>query len=204
AALLPPNVISAMRRTVSSWRWPFLTRLRALGRYLNEISLGPRVWVTTSALTEASVTSGRPIVDSSPSATNRTRSMVTVLPGSTSRSSTSSSVPTSTRYCLPPVSMTAYMDPQGCVSGDRARRSRHRTVERARGDAERRTRIVRLQARSGQSGRPFPSIGLITQDHAFPHQHLDDERAPERIAERGDDFLRPSGPQDGIEARPDP
>ena len=36
--------MSVMRRTVSSWRWPFLTRLRALGRYLNEMSLSPAVW----------------------------------------------------------------------------------------------------------------------------------------------------------------
>ncbi len=34
AALLPSSVMSLMRRTVSSWRWPFLTRLRAFGRYL--------------------------------------------------------------------------------------------------------------------------------------------------------------------------
>ena len=45
--------MSLMRRTVSSWRWPFLTRLRALGRYLNEMVLGPRIWLTTSALTWA-------------------------------------------------------------------------------------------------------------------------------------------------------
>ena len=135
AALLPPNVMSAMRRTVSSWRWPFLTRLRALGRYLNEMSFGPRVWSRTSALTAASATSGRPIDDSSPSATSRTRSMVIVLPGSTSSSSTSSSVPTSTRYCFPPVSMTAYMDPQdGCLATACGDRDLGR--EKARGDAD--------------------------------------------------------------------
>ena len=39
------------------------------------------------------------------------------MPGSTSSSSTSSSVPTSTRYCFPPVSMTAYMDPQDAGGG---------------------------------------------------------------------------------------
>ena len=135
AALLPPSVMSVMRRRVSSWRWPFLTRLRALGRYLKEMSLGPRVWLTTSALTDASATSGRPIVESSPSATRRTRSMVIVLPGSTSRSSTSSSVPTSTRYCFPPVSMTAYMDPQGsCLAT--ARGDRDIGHERARGEGD--------------------------------------------------------------------
>ena len=61
--------------------------------------------------------------------------MVIVLPGSASSSSTSSSVPTSTRYCFPPVSMTAYMDPQdgwpatACGDRDLGR-------EKARGDAD--------------------------------------------------------------------
>ena len=39
AALFPPNTMSLMRRTVSSWRWPFLTRRRAFGRYLKLIGL---------------------------------------------------------------------------------------------------------------------------------------------------------------------
>ncbi len=135
AALLPPNTMSLMRRTRRSWRWPFLTRLRALGRYLKEISFSPRSWRSTSALTAAPSTRGWPMVDSSPSATSRTRSSVIVLPGSASRSSTSSSVPTSTRYCFPPVSMTAYMDPQGCfgaTAGDGAWRSSCRTWDDAR------------------------------------------------------------------------
>ena len=113
AALLPLSTMSAMRRTWSSWRWPFLTRRRALGRYLNEMTFSPRSWRRTSALTLASLTTGRPIVAASPSATRRTRSMVTVSPALASISSTSSWVPTSTRYCFPPVSMTAYMDPRG-------------------------------------------------------------------------------------------
>jgi hypothetical protein len=53
-----------------------LTRLRAFGRYLNEISFSPRVWRSTSALTAASATIGRPMADSSPSATRSTRSSV--------------------------------------------------------------------------------------------------------------------------------
>jgi hypothetical protein len=71
-----------------------------LGAVLERDQLRPRFWLTTSALTDASATTGWPIVESSPSATSRTRSSVIVLPGSTSRSSTSSSVPTSTRYCF--------------------------------------------------------------------------------------------------------
>src|SRR5664280_2899178 len=42
AALLPLSVTSVTRRIVCSWRWPFLTRRRALGLYLNEITLSAR------------------------------------------------------------------------------------------------------------------------------------------------------------------
>ena len=78
--------------------------------------------------------------------------MVIVLPGSTSSSSTSSSVPTSTRYCFPPVSMTAYMDPQDFVSAT-ARGDRDIGQGEALGRPRRRPGIVRLHARNGQSWR---------------------------------------------------
>ena len=45
-----PSRTSVTRRTVSSWRWPFLTRWRAFGRYLNEMTFSPRSRRTTSAL----------------------------------------------------------------------------------------------------------------------------------------------------------
>ena len=146
AALFLPSRTSVIRRTVSSWRWPFLTRLRAFGRYLNEMSFSPRARRTTSALTAASATIGVPIEDSSPSATSSTRSSLISWPGSTSSRSTSSSVPTSTRYCFPPVSITAYMDPLG-VCGGRARRRRWWTWKGARqvrnADGEVYVRVVR-------------------------------------------------------------
>ena len=44
AALRPLKRMSATRRTVCSWRWPFLERWRALGRYLKTISFSPRSW----------------------------------------------------------------------------------------------------------------------------------------------------------------
>ena len=160
--------MSATRRTVSSWRWPFLTRLRALGRYLNEMSFGPRVWLTTSALTDASATSGRPIVDSSPSATSRTRSIVIVLPGSTSSSSTSSSVPTSTRYCFPPVSMTAYMDPQGsCLAAARGDRDIGREKARGGADAQNAECTAPSTKRSIATGSAAPaSTSVVGEDRA--------------------------------------
>src|SRR5688572_30310664 len=45
----------------------------------------------------------------SPSATSRTRSNLIVSPAVPSSRSTANSLPSSTRYCFPPVSMTAYM-----------------------------------------------------------------------------------------------
>ena len=47
-----------MRRTVRFWRWPFLTRRRALGWYLKAMTLSPRVAPTTSASTAAPSTMG--------------------------------------------------------------------------------------------------------------------------------------------------
>src|SRR5436305_8453583 len=111
AALLFPSFTSVIRSTRSSCRWPFFTRLRAFGRYLKETVFWPRSRRTTSASTAAFATIGVPMAESSPSATRRTRSSVMLSPGSAASSSTSSSVPTSTRYCFPPVSMTAYMEP---------------------------------------------------------------------------------------------
>ena len=63
AALRLPSLTSVIRRTISSWRWPFLTRLRAFGRYLNEISFSPRSRRTTSASTAASATIGVPMAE---------------------------------------------------------------------------------------------------------------------------------------------
>ena len=58
AALRPAHAMSAMRSTVSSARWPFLTRERALGLYLNTTIFSPRIWRTTLALTVAPSTTG--------------------------------------------------------------------------------------------------------------------------------------------------
>src|SRR5687767_11541296 len=101
--------MSEIRSVVSDARNPFFTRRRALGRYLKTTTLSPRAWSSTSAFTTAPSTKGRPIAACSSSATRRTRSSVMESPGWTSRRSTWISEPSSTRYCLPPDSMTAYM-----------------------------------------------------------------------------------------------
>src|SRR3990172_12971828 len=68
-----------------------------------------RSWPSTVARTAAPFTRGAPTVTLSPSDTSRTRSRVTSAPGVASRSSTRSVAPSSTRYCFPPLSITAYM-----------------------------------------------------------------------------------------------
>ena len=50
-----------------------MTRVRALGLYLNTTIFSPRVWRTTLALTVAPSTMGWPMAAWSPSATSRTR-----------------------------------------------------------------------------------------------------------------------------------
>ena len=99
-----------MRRIVWFWRWPFLTRRRALGRYLKTTIFSPR--------SRCGTTSGN-----SPRGDGRPADLEAFtigdeedtidgdgLAGFDSSRSTSSWVPSSTRYCLPPVSMTAYME----------------------------------------------------------------------------------------------
>src|SRR3990172_8945234 len=132
-ALLPSSSMSETCRMVRSARWPCLTRLRALGRYLKTTILSPRSWRTTSALTRPPFTSGWPVAARSSSATSRTCSNSIVWPGSTSSRSTASSVPSWTRYCLPPLSMTAYMVP---LRLSRARGGRREAGRRVRGREE--------------------------------------------------------------------
>src|SRR5207249_10207462 len=63
----------------------------------------------TVAVTRAPSTTGEPTLAACPPATSRTRSRVPEVPGSACSRSTFSVRPSSTRYCLPPVSITAYM-----------------------------------------------------------------------------------------------
>src|SRR5476649_329562 len=60
-------------------------------------------------MTVAPVTVGAPTASLPPLLTSSTRSNVTGLPASTSRRSISSLSPAATRYCLLPVSKTAYI-----------------------------------------------------------------------------------------------
>src|SRR5688572_17074783 len=69
----------------------------------------PRPCATTVAFTAAPLTNGAPTFTPSPSPSIRTRSKDTVAPTSAASDSTLSCSPDLTRYCLPPVWITAYM-----------------------------------------------------------------------------------------------
>ena len=76
---------------------------------LDKWPIGLVVIACTVAVTRAPVTYGAPIDTSAPSPIRRTWLNSTVAPASASSFSTRTTVPSLTRYCLPPVAMTAYM-----------------------------------------------------------------------------------------------
>src|SRR5437899_655318 len=73
------------------------------------MTLSPRLCSTTVALTAAPATSGVPAVEPSPSPTIRTSPNSIVAPGSPASFSTEITSSLATRYCFPPVRITAYM-----------------------------------------------------------------------------------------------
>src|ERR1700693_2661989 len=102
-----PSVrISVIRTKVNSGRKPRLRREFLRRRFLNAMILGPRPCSSTSAATEAPVMVGLPSVTLSPP-TSRTSPNCTISPGSPLSRSTLSMSWAATRYCLPPVLMTA-------------------------------------------------------------------------------------------------
>src|SRR6478736_2968668 len=73
------------------------------------MTFSPLNWLSTFATTLTPLRKGAPTRTLSPSPAASTFSKVTLLPSSApSTFSTSSLSPTETRYCLPPVLMTAY------------------------------------------------------------------------------------------------
>src|SRR4051794_27529557 len=81
--------------------------------------LGPLVCATTSPVTATLASASRSVVTSSPSTSSRA-GRSTLEPGSPTIFSTSTTSPTATLYCLPPVLTMAYID--DCSSGvDRAK-----------------------------------------------------------------------------------
>src|SRR5216683_2363009 len=68
---------------------------------------GPRLWAITLASTSSPSTAGFPTLTSVPSLNSSTRSILIDEPGSAARRSTRIRSPGATRYCLPPLTMTA-------------------------------------------------------------------------------------------------
>src|SRR5580704_3385846 len=102
-----PSVrISVIRTKVNSGRKPRLRREFFRRRFLNAMIFGPRPCWSTSAATEAPAMVGVPSVTLSPP-TTRTSPNCTISPGSPLSRSILSMSWAATRYCLPPVFMTA-------------------------------------------------------------------------------------------------
>src|SRR5438477_737420 len=74
---------------------------------------GPRLWPITFASTSMPSIRGAPPLTSEPSRTSSTRSSFTEEPSSAARRSTRTLSPGATRYCLPPLTMTADSDASG-------------------------------------------------------------------------------------------
>src|SRR5512142_2561696 len=93
---------------VKFWRCPMVRLYCFLRLNLKTMVLSPRPWAVMVPFTRAALTV-EPAFTASPSITARTRSNSTSAPTSPVRVSTSIDSPGATRYCLPPVSITAYI-----------------------------------------------------------------------------------------------
>src|SRR5512136_575229 len=98
-----------MTTSVYGCRWPrfFVQPSFFLRKWT---TLAWRPWATISPSTDAPATVGLPTL-ASPSPPTSRASNESFLPTSPSRSSTRSLSPLETRYCLPPVWITAYIEP---------------------------------------------------------------------------------------------
>src|SRR5256885_5160915 len=145
-------------------------------------TLGCLPWETTSASTLAPATSGAPTLTPSPSPSSRT-SRATFAPTSPSSFSTLRRSPSWTRYCLPPVRTTAYIE-----------------TLRLRSRADRSTRSLEKDARSSQR-----AFRLSRSPPAFrrePRQGFLVGRASDAaLGDDGGDETRRSDVEGGIEHR---
>src|SRR5436190_1391509 len=106
---MPQTSIFVMRTVVAACRWPrwrreFFRRLNFTTR-----TLRPRPCRTTSPATRALARRSRPAMISPSLLTRSTEANSTVAPLSPARRSTAITWPVVTRYCLPPVAITASM-----------------------------------------------------------------------------------------------
>src|SRR5512138_3975617 len=93
-------------------------------------TLSPLPWLCTVATTLPPFRNGEPILTLSPCPTSSTLSNSTLAPASAVSFSTRKTEPSLTRYCLPPVEITAYMSTQA-PEWPGTRRKRACSVRRA-------------------------------------------------------------------------
>src|SRR5439155_10474513 len=103
------NLISLIFMRVNSCRCPIVLWYPLRRFILNVVFFSPRRCSTTSARIEAFAIVGLPTLNWPSLATKSTLFNTSDLPASASNRSTSSVSPGATRYCFPPVSITAYI-----------------------------------------------------------------------------------------------
>ena len=172
--LAPPVRISAIRTIVRCWRWPRLRLEFWRRRFLKAMTLRARPCSTTSAVTMAPSTKGAPIAAPAPSPTMSTSLNSTMSPASPASFSTVNRSLAATRYCLPPVLMTANIF---CLS---------RSFRLFRSIRQRRVvegRLLVQSGSSGSSGTAFrrTSVLPVGCDGRMPSaRHFRAKRAPPR------------------------
>src|SRR3954454_4263247 len=159
-------------------------------------TLGRLPCAMTSASTLAPSTSGTPTLTASPSPTSRT-SRAIFAPTSPSSFSTFRRSPSWTRYCLPPVRTTAYIDAPPCCL--RASFCEDATPPVAREKDARSSQPARGVSRSATGLRDEPRESLLvrrTGDPALGDDRRDEPRGSdvECGVEHGGAFRRDAGP----------
>src|SRR5688572_7660811 len=131
----------------------------------------PRPWLRISAVTRAPSTTGAPTQVSSSPAAYRTRSNVTVSPGSPARDGTRILLSGATLNCLPPVSMMARMFSLECERTWISRKRRDKKLPRQRPCCQV-TRIGLTRVPAKGSGRRQPgSTGPLPRQVELERPH---------------------------------
>src|SRR5438445_8211503 len=121
---------------------------------------GPRRWAMTLASTSMPSIAGLPTLTSLPSLNSRTRPSFTDDPGSAAMRSTRIWSPGATRYCLPPLTMTADSELSGLGTAR----------DCTKGTSPGHSPLVG-RAREGRQGLPHQDRG-----HDHDHEHKPGER----------------------------
>src|SRR5690349_95839 len=160
---------------------------------------GPRRWAITLASTSSPSTDGFPTLTSLPSLNSSTRPILIDESGSASRRSTRIRSPGATRYCLPPLTMTADAKESGLgTARDCTKRPRRALPDQDRGhhynrQHEHRVRGDHPRIQAPRQGRATPADQeREPQDHRRDHERNPEkpERAAEVVRRRRDEQSR--------------